>query len=520
MTQWGNSRYEVIVIGAGHNGLTAAALLAGQGLKVLVLEQSQTIGGIAGGDEFHPGYRTAGLLHDTSGVRPYVVKALSLQKHGLELLEERPSFLALGTNGSGLLLTGNAQRTAHEISRFSTRDADQYLNYRSFIERIQGLVRHLMDEPPPNIETPDFQGAVDLIKKGAALRLLGKKEMMEIFRISPMCVADWLNEWFDTDLLKAALAGPAIYGNFAGPWSPGTNANLLVWECTGRISVKGGPQSLVAALERAAKSSGADVVLGAKVERIMVAGGKAHGVQLEDGQRIEAQVVAASCDPRHTFLDLLSPRFVDYRVRDHIRNFRGRGTTAKVNLALSAPLEFACRPGEMVEFARTGDDFTHLEKAFDAVKYRRFSDAPVLDIHVPTVSSPQLAPKGHSVVSILVHFASYHLNPPWDEEQREKLGDLVVSTLEQYAPGISRLVAAREVLTPKDLRERYGLVEGNILHGEHCLDQLLVRPVPECAHYATPVPGLYLCGSGSHPGGGITCGPGYLAASVIVRERS
>lgn len=519
MTQWGNSRYDVIVIGAGHNGLTAAASLAGQGMKVLVLEQSHTLGGIAGGDEFHPGYHTTGLLHDTCGVRTSVVKALSLQRHGLKILEERPPVLALGTDGRGILLTGNAQRTAREIGRFSARDADQYLQYRRFINRIQGFVRHLMEEPPPNVESPDFQEAVDLIKKGAALRLLGKREMMEIFRISPMCVADWLNEWFETDLLKAALAGPAIYGGFAGPWSPGTNANLLVWECTGRVSVKGGPQNLVAALEEAAKIRGAEVMAGTQVQRIMVAGGKARGVQLEDGQTIEARVVAASCDPRHTFLDLLSPRSVDYRVREQIRNFRGRGTTAKVNLALGTPLEFACRSGEMVEFARTGDDFTHLEKAFDAAKYRRFSDAPVLDIHVPTVSNPQLAPKGHSVVSILVHFAPYNLNPPWDEEQREKLGDLIVSTLEQYAPGVSRSVVAREVLTPKDLQERYGLVEGSILHGEHCLDQLLMRPIPECAHYATPVQGLYLCGSGSHPGGGITCGPGYLAASMIVKER-
>jgi phytoene dehydrogenase-like protein len=330
-----------------------------------------------------------------------------------------------------------------------------------------------------------------------------------------MCVADWLNEWFENKRLKAALAGAGLTGNFAGPWSPGTAFNLLLWECTARYRIKGGPQSLIAALEKAARSLGVEIRTGAEVRQFMVSGGKIEGVVLTDGERLSAAIVAAACDPRHTFLDLLPGNQVENRQENRVRHIRGTGTTAKVNLALSTRLEFNGRSKERIEFARTGHHLDHIEKAFDACKYGRFSADPILDIHIPTVSNPDLAPPGHSVVSVLVNFVPYGLQPQWNQDQIEKLGDTVVETLDQYAPGITDAIVAREVLSPVDLEKRYGLMQGHILHGEHALDQLVLRPTPECARYQTPIKGLYLCGSGSHPGGGITCGPGALAAAVI-----
>ena len=517
MSRSAAGKYDAVVIGAGHNGLTTAAFLAKGGRKVLVLERSQSIGGLAAGEEFHPGYHSSGLLHDTSRVRSWVVERLALKRHGLEYLDQRPSLLALGRDGPSLLLHPDAQRTAAEIRPFSAQDAEAYLDYRRFIDRVGGFLSRLLDTAPPQVEALGPGGVWGLLKTGLGLRRLGKKEMMELLRASPMCVADWLGEWFETDLLKAALAGWALTGDLAGPWSPGTNINLLLWEAASTGAIKGGPQALVSALGKAARSHGVEIRTESEVCEVLVSAGKVKGVMLAGGERIEAPMVAASCDPRHTFLDLLPSRRLTRRLEQRIQNLRGVGMTAKVNLALDSPLEFACRPGEAIEFARTGDHFDHLEKAFDAAKYRRFSKLPVLDIHLPSLANPQLAPPGGSVVSVLVHFAPYNLEGGWNDGRREELGEMVVAGLAEYAPGLSRKIVARQVLTPADLEERFHLFKGQINHGEQALDQLIFRPIPECARYSTPIAGLYLCGSGSHPGGGITCAPGALAASVMTR---
>jgi len=510
--------YDVIIIGAGHNGLTAAALLAKQGRKILVLERRSVIGGLAAGEEFHPGYRTGGLLHDTGQVRVPVVRALELQSQGLEIIPGRPSVLALNQENSGLLLGGDTGKTAEAIGSLSPRDAKNYPAYRAFIEKVGGVVNRMFDELPPDVGATDGRALWDYFKTGFALRRLGKPTMLELLRIAPMSIADWLNEWFETECLKAALAGAGLIGNFAGPWSPGTAFNLLLWECTAQHRIKGGPRALINALERTARAQGAEIRTEAEVSRVQVAEGRAFGVVLQSGERIPAAAVAASCDPRRTFLELVPADQLGNRLQNRIQHIRGTGATANVHLALNRPLEFSDRSGEKIEFARSGSRLDQLEKAFDDCKYGRLPSAPMLDIHVPTVSSPELAPPGHSVVSILAHFVPYHLEPRWDQDQVEKLGDAVVATLEQYAPGVSNAIVARHVLSPADLETRYGLVNGHILHGEHALDQLILRPVPECARCRTPIEGLYLCGSGSHPGGGITCGPGALAAAVIAQN--
>jgi phytoene dehydrogenase-like protein len=510
-------KYDAVVIGAGHNGLTAAALLAKQDRKVIVLERRSIIGGLAAGEEFHPGYHTGGLLHDASQVRARIVRSLDLKSHGLGILSHRPPVLALDLEGRGILLGNKERHTAKEIGVYSPEDAKQYLKYRKFIRRVAGVINRIFDEPPPASAAADGRMRWDLFRTGFALRRLGKTTMLELLRVAPMSAADWLNDRFETACLKGALANAGSGGNFVGPWSPGSAFNLLLWECDAKNHIRGGPRALITALEKAAKSRGVEIRTESEVSEIQISEGRVKGVVLKNGERIPAAAVAASCDPRHTFLDLVPDHQVENWLKRRIQNIRGTGSTAKVNLALDRQLEFSGRPGEKIAFARTGGHLDQIEKAFDACKYGQFSAAPILDIHIPTVSNPDLAPPGHNVVSILVHFVPYSLQPQWDQDQVEKLGDTVVATLEQYAPGVSNAIVAREVLSPVDLEARYGLVKGHILHGEHALDQLILRPTPECARYCTPIPGLYLCGSGSHPGGGITCGPGALAASVIAR---
>ncbi len=510
-----SSAYDVIIIGAGHNGLTAAALLAKQGRKVLVLERRNIIGGLAAGEEFHTGYYSSGLLHDTGQVRARVVKALDLKSHGLDFLARRPSVLALDPDGRGMLMGSKERLTAKEIDSYSPEDAGQYRQYRKFIKRVAAVVNRIFDEPPPALDSFNSRSLWDLFRTGFALRRLGKTTMLDLMRIAPMCVADWLNEWFENSRLKAALACAGLSGNFAGPWSPGTAFNLLLWECTAQYRIKGGPRSLIAALEKAAEFQGVVIRTESEVSEIQVSGGRVKGVVLKGGELVQASIVGSSCDPRHTFLDLVPRNQVENWQEHRMQHIRGTGSTAKVNLALNAKLKFNNRSREKIEFARTGHHLDHIEKAFDDCKYGQYSADPILDIHIPTISNPDLAPPGHSVVSILVHFVPYGLQPQWNRDQTQKLGDTVVATLQRYATGVSESIVAREVLSPVDLEKRYGLMQGHILHGEHALDQLILRPTPDCARYHTSIKGLYLCGSGSHPGGGITCGPGALAAAAI-----
>lgn len=330
-----------------------------------------------------------------------------------------------------------------------------------------------------------------------------------------MCVADFLNEKFETDFLKAGLSAPALYGGYAGPWSAYSTINLLLWESASRCNVIGGPQALVRALQKAAEDSGVEIRTGAEVERIVLdSEGAVTGVRLKEGEEISSNKVASSCTPKETFLNLFSDFDLEYELDYWIGKIRSRGTTAKVNLAVNKKVLLN---GQSVAFARTGNTFDDMEKAFDPVKYGELTDSPFLDIHIPTYINPSLAPEGHSVVSILVHHISYDLKSGWSQEMKQKLGKDVLNTLEIYAPGITEAAVGMEVLSPADLEERYTLTEGHIYHGEHFVDQLITRPIPSCSRYITPVPGLYLCGSGSHPGGGITCAPGYMAASAILK---
>lgn len=512
------NRYDVITIGAGANGLTAAAMLAKAGRKVLVLERRKIVGGLCAGEEFARGYRTPGVFNSTAGMRRSVSDKLELEKHGLRFCAEAPSVLVAQRKdkGPGVLIHRDPAKMAKELG---DEDRKSYAEYRAFLNRIKPIVKGVFDESPPDLEKKNPAELLRLGKLALALRMLGKKDMMEVLRIGPMCVADWLNEYFRSDLLKAGLCWPALEASFTGPWSPGTNANLILRECMEELPVAGGAQALAKALEAAAKAQGVEIRTGAEVQRILVKGGRASGVKLEDGQEISADTIASSCDPRTTFLNLIEGKHIPFQVEQRISNFRARGTSAKLHLALKTPLRFACRPDHKVEYAFTGQDVNQIEKSFDAVKYSRFSDWPILDIYVPSESAPSLAPSGGSVVSISVHYVPYKLSGGWSDQRKDDLGARVMEVLEDLAPGVSDTVVGGEVLSPHDIEQRYNTSEGHLYHGEHALDQLLVRPIPECARYHTPIEGLFLCGSGSHPGGGVTCAPGSLAATAIVAKQ-
>jgi phytoene dehydrogenase-like protein len=511
------SKYDIIVIGGGHNGLTTATILAKKGKKVLVVEKRNVLGGIAAGEEFHPGYSTTGLLHDTSGVRSEVVENLQLEKLGLEIDNNRADVTILSKDGKSITIRSDINATAAAIGKFSEKDVGAYKAYQEFLKKISKVINDLMDNPPPNIDVENLTMAslVVLAKKGLMLKGLGNKTMMELLKVAPMCLADFLNEKFETDFLKAGIAAPALYGSYAGPWSAYSTINLLLWECASRSYIKGGPQALIDALKKAAEQAGVEIRTSAEVEKILLDAEEAvSGVRLKGGEEIRAVKVAASCTPKETFLNLFDDFELEYELDYWINKIRCRGTTAKVNLAINKAVELN---GQTVEYARTGNSFDEMEKAFDPVKYKEVTDAPFLDIHIPTVSDPSLAPEGHSVISVLVHQIPYDFKAGWSADAKKKLGEVVLKTLEIYSPGLTKAVVGIEVLSPLDFEERYTLTEGHIYHGEHFVDQLITRPIPSCAGYATPVPGLYLCGSGSHPGGGITCAPGSMAAAAILK---
>ncbi len=505
-------KYDVIVIGGGHNGLTAAGLLARRGRKVLVLEKREHVGGLAAAEEFHPGYRSPGVLHDTTGVRHRLIEALRLERHGLVLDSEPPSVFACPREGDGLLLHHDPARAVREISKFSKRDAERYADYRAFIERVRGVVNGVFDEMPLSLGAIDSNTLWPVVRKAIGFKRLGRADMVEVFRVIPMSLADWLDEWFETDLLKALLAGPAVRGSFVGPRSPGSAFNLLLWECRKGPAVKGGAGALVHALENAARSAGAEIQTQAQVTGIEVSAGRVTGVRLAGGEKLDARVIAASNDPKSVLLGLIPDTAITEKLAHRIRTLRTNGTTAKVDIGVKRRLQPRGAENSDIEFFRTGGNLTEIERAFDAVKYRLCADHPILDVASPKAGN---ADSGH-VFSVLVQYAPYDLDGGWDDDRREAYGGRVVEMLSEVVPQLGDQIAAVRVLTPSDIEAQFGCSGGHLYHGDHTLDQLFVRPVPECARYRTPLGGLILCGSGSFPGGGITCAPGALAAQEIL----
>ena len=486
--------HDTIVIGAGTGGLVAACLLARAGRRVLVLEARNVAGGLSSPEEFHPGFR-APLLHRGSGISRRLIDTLELSSFGLRV-GTPPSVYAAGAGG-GILLAHDPASARAELARISGRDAERYVAYRAFLERIRPPITRFLEEPPPRLFEPSLGNAMPLLKQAWDLRRLGESTMLEVLRIAPMAVADTLNEWFETPFLKAALAMPAVETTFGGPWSPGTAANLLLHECT--PEVVSSPVPGVSALEQAARGRGVEIRLGAPVGEILVDSGKVRGVRV-GAETIEANAVVSSCDPRRTFLQLLPPLHLPEALEHRIRHYRGTGLTAIMRLAVSGPVEFQGREKESIARARLVDDLDALERAFDPAKYDALPDTPSLDVYVPTHEDPSLAPSGHHVVSIHARCMTYRLRGGWTNDARMEAETRILSTFFRHAPSLESRVLGAEFLSPLDLEERYGLVEGHLHHGDHAIDQILVRPSPECMNGSTPIEGLYLCGGGVHPG--------------------
>lgn len=503
---------DVLVIGAGHNGLVAGLQLARAGRSVTIVERNGQAGGLCAATALHPGYRIPGLLHDTGGLRRDVAAGLGLAFEG-----DASPVLAAHSEHRGVVLHADARASRDELEALGRGDGDAYVAWRGFLSRIRGFVCRVMDQPPPVLRPRSLSQAWRLARTGLGLRRLGKADMLELMRVAPMSAADWFEESFGDPLLPAALAAPAVTGAFLGPREAGTAANVLLYECVRGAEVRGGPAALIDALRKAFEAAGGRILLDAEVAGILVDGGAVRGVRLADGSTQEAPRVLATCDPKRALLDLLEPGWLPFPLEEQIACVRMRGTTAKVNLALDAPLVFRGRAGERHARAVVADRVDDIERAFDAAKYRRSPEQPHLDVSVPSVGDPSLAPPGKDVVSILAHFAPYDREGGWDADARTRLGESVIETLERVAPGTRERIVACEVLCPPDIESRYGATGGHVAHGEHALDQLLfMRPTRALAHYATPIRGLYLGGSGSHPGGGVTGRPGMLAARALL----
>jgi phytoene dehydrogenase-like protein len=522
--------YDAIVVGGGHNGLVTAGYLARAGLRTLVLERRERVGGAAATDELEPGVRVPTLAHTVGRLRATIVHDLRLGDHGLALMFPRARVFAPQLDGPGLTLWSDVGRTAKELRSVSPHDAEAYPEFDRKVRSLASFVAHLHAATPPDLKTPRLADALAGVKLVRAFRALGTRGGREVLRVMPMAVADFVGESFELDGLRAAIASRGVQYAAMGPWSAGTTAVLLSDSAEGDAGaagqsthVRGGPGVLGEALGAAAGAFGAEIRTAAEVIRVIHEGRKVTGVALAGGEEFVAPVVVSGLDPKRTLLGLLDPETLGPTLVWRTNNLRLPGVVAKVNLALSGIPRFAGMPeddptrleGRIVMAA--GIDA--LEQAFDDSKYGRISDAPYLEATIPTLLDPTLAPEGTQVMSVLAQYTPYHLRDGSWEAEREGLGDLVLKTLEGYAPGISSLVTTRQVLTPTDMEAGFGLTEGHPLHGEPALDQFFAwRPLLGHARYRLPLEGLYLCGSGAHPGGGITGVPGANAAREILAD--
>ena len=523
-------KYDVTIIGGGHNGLVTACYLAKSGLKTLVLERRAVAGGGAVTEEIHPGFRVSTLDHAAGPFSEQVVSDLNLSSFGLQMVTPEIRAVALSPEGRSLCIHNDVSRTVQEIEKFSAKDAKNYPEFVNSFSRIGKVLAPLISMTPPSIDQPAAADLWQLGKVGLAFRGLGKKDEYRLLRWGPMAVADLVSEWFETELLRATVAARGIYGAFAGPWSAGTSLGLL-WQAAldgsaigSAVRPKGGMGGLTDALLGAAKAAGVEIRTGASVAAIVGAESDVPKVVLESGEEIESRAAVSNADPRTTFLKLVDPVDLDPNFLLKMRNYRAPGVAAKINLALNGlPAFRGVNSGDpqtkLSGRIHIGHEIDYLERAFDASKYGEFSAEPYLDITIPSVGDSSLAPDGKHVMSIHVQFAPYELKQGDWPTRREEFAGNVLNQIETYAPGFRELILAQQVITPRDLEETYGLSGGHIHHGEQTLDQVFTfRPLIGWAQYRTPLKRLYLCGAGTHPGGGITGRPGANAAREIARD--
>ncbi len=523
--------YDAIIIGAGHNGLVTAAYLAKAGRRVLVLEKQGQVGGAAVTEELFPGFRFSTCADGSGYLASEVRRDLKLEANGLEVMPADPIAFSPQPDGSHLTIWRDTARTVKEIEKFSKSDAGYYPAFVELISKIAGVVGGLMRISPPDLPELGRQDLRSLIELAGPVLKLGRKNINELLRILPMPVADLLNEWFESDVLKGTIAASAVQNITWGPQEAGTTYTLLCnWALsdTGQFRsagvVRGGMGALTRSIAESAKSFGAEIKTDSPVSQVIIEAGRATGVRLENGDVLNAKTIVSNADPRTTFTQLVDPQQQSATFVKHVRNIKYRGSAARVHLALRELPEFTALQaddaagylGGPIQIAPT---MMYLQRAHDCVKYGEFSPHPYLDILIPSLSDPSLAPSGQHVMSITAKFAPYELRiGDWDS-RRDAFTEAVLDTLAEYAPKIRDVILHQKTLVPPDLEAAFGLPEGNPNHGEMTLDQFFhMRPIPGYARYRMPMEGLYLCGAGTHPGGNVTGIPGQNAAREILKD--
>ena len=525
-----SGRYDAVVIGGGHNGLVCAAYLAKAGRKVVVLERRHVLGGAAVTEELYPGFQFSVCSYVVSLFRPSIIRDLALAEHGLEIIPLETAF-SPQMGDRGLCRWSDAARTRREISRFSPRDAEIYPEFSLAMTKMAQFVRSIIDTRAPDPTSWNPAELLRLLRLGRELQRGGAENVALNLKLLTMSAVDFLDRWFESDVLKAPMSVSGIIGTFLGVRSPGT-AYVLLHHYMGEIDgafrswgySKGGTGGISLACARAAESFGAEIRTQAGVERVLVENGRATGVVLASGDEIEAQAVISSCDPRLTFFGLVGRDHFDDEFVEGIERYKLRGSSGKVNLAVDRLPHFHGRKG--TEHLR-GDiaiapSIDYLERAYDQAKYGDFSERPYINVVIPSIMDPSVAPPGQHVISMFVQYAPYDIKEGAENwpSKREAFGDAVVDTLAEYCPGLKESILYRQVLTPWDLEQEFGLSEGNIFQGELSLEQLLFqRPAAGWAHYRTPIKNLWMCGSGTHPGGGLMGAPGQLAAFELLGHR-
>src|SRR5580658_3889097 len=530
-------RYDTVVIGGGHNGLVTAAYLARAQRKVLVLERREMVGGCAVTEEVWPGYRVSTGAYLSSLLQERIVRELELERFGYHVDAKDPAFFSVFPDGRHFFMWQDRAKTLAEIAKFSRRDAEAYADYEDQIERLSQVVESLLLTTPPQFPPRGIGDFVDYLKLAGRLRGLCPKDMVALVKIFTQSAAEYLNEWFESEQVKVTLATDGVIGANGGPRSPGT-AYILLHHSMGGVAghrglwgfVRGGMGAVSEAIAASARQSGVTIRVNAPVSKVLVRGGRACGVALQTGEEIEASAVVSNLDPKLTFLKLLDERDLDPDFVSAIRHYRIEGTSCKINLALNGLPEFTAYPGTFSGgvFApgphhratmHICPSIEYVERAWDDAKYGRPSERPLLELTIPTMYDSSLAPAGKHIMGIFLQYAPYTLRQGTWDELREPFGDRVIGLIEEYAPNIRRIIEHRQVLSPLDLERRFGITGGNIFHGEMSLDQMFVmRPVAGWARYRTPIRGLYLCGSGAHPGGGVMGAPGYNAAREMLKD--
>jgi len=523
-------RYDAVVIGGGHNGLVAAAYLARAGRSVLVLERRHVVGGAAVSEEIVPGYRFSVFSYVVSLLRPEIIRELELPKHGLEILPLDGTITPL--DGDSLWRVNDHGRTVRELRRWSLNDAEAYEEYGPLMAEMARFIKPILSIVPPDPGVVSVRDWLPLTPLAQRFRELPTRLQTTFIQLMTMSAADFLDQWFETDPLKATMSASGIIGTFQGPRSPGT-AYVLLHHYMGEIDgafrawgvPRGGTGSISEAIANAARAHGAEIRLEAPVARIDVRGDRATGVTLESGEQIEAKTILSSLDSRWTFIKLLEDGVLPAEFREEVLRYKYRGSSGKVNLALDGLPELACKPGTG-EWLRGAISFSpsldYMEHAYDDAKYGRPSLRPYVDMIIPTLVDPTMAPPGGHVMSCFVQYAPYRLagDEVWDDARREAFGQNVIDTIEERFPTIRRHIVGAQFITPKDIEDITGLSEGNIFQGELSLEQLFFnRPVPGWSRYRTPVKDLWMCGSATHPGGGIMGAPGRIAALEVLGRR-